>query len=169
KKYGVPYIYDPGQQSTIISKNDLIEGITGARVLIVNDYELAMVQKKIGFTKKEILERVGMLVTTLGEKGSLIELRNPSQPPLVKGRRGGVMRFRIPAAKVKSVIDPTGAGDAYRAGFIYGLLREWPLEKVGRFASLVSVYTVEKAGTQTHAFTWANLRKRYQKNFSARL
>ena len=167
KKYGVPYIYDPGQQIPIISKNDLIAGLTGARALILNDYELALMQKKTELTKSDMLKRVEILVTTLGERGSVIERFVP--PLKIRGGRGGVIKIRIPVAKPKQVVDPTGAGDAYRAGFIYGLLREWSLDRVGRFASLVSVYTVEKLGTQTHEFTLANLRQRYQNNFRVRL
>lgn len=155
KKNNIPYIYDPGQEIPRLSSNDLTRGMTGAKVLMVNDYELAMVQKKTGFTRKQLLDKVDILVTTLGADGSRIDTRSSS--------------VSIPAAKPKKIVDPTGAGDAYRAGFIFGLLQKWPLERVGRLASLTAAYTVEKAGTQTHHFTWNELQKRYYKNFKETL
>lgn len=169
RKYGVPYIYDPGQVIPALAKRDLIDGMTGAKALIVNDYELAMVQKKTGFRKQQMLARVEMLVTTLGEKGSVIEVKSPTAA--AGSRYGGrksikssanwrIESHRILAVKAKKVVDPTGAGDAYRAGFIYGLLRGWSLQKVGRFAATLAVYTVEKVGTQTHHCTVRDVLRR---------
>ncbi len=164
----IPYIYDPGQEISRLSKKDLIDGMTGAKALIVNDYELAMVQKKTGFTKKQLLDKVDILVTTLGEKGSIIainpkfEIRNPKQ---IQNPKSKIQSYKIPAVKAKKVVDPTGAGDAYRAGFIHGLLQGWSMEKVGRFAALTAVYTVEKAGTQTHRFSRAVLQRKYREKF----
>lgn len=155
RKYKIPYIFDPGQALPALSKEDLVSGMDGAEVLMVNDYELALVQKKTGFTKKQILDKVITLVTTLGEKGSLIEHKNGS--------------YKIPPAKANKIIDPTGAGDAYRAGFIYGIARKWSFERIGRFAAVTAVHAVEKAGTQTHQFTVASLKKRYKKNFNETL
>ena len=93
---------------------------------------------------------------------------------ITKGAKGSEIHshgkiIRIPSAKPKNTSDPTGAGDAYRAGLIKGLIENWPLEKTGRLAGLVAVYTVEKYGTQTHKFTWYGLRKRYRENFREEL
>ena len=96
-----------------------------------------------------------ILVITKGDKGS--EIHNEGKI------------IKIPPAKPKNTSDPTGAGDAYRAGLIKGLAEGWPLEKTGRLAVLVAVYTVEKYGTQTHKFTWYGLRKRYRENFREEL
>jgi len=155
KKSKTPYIYDPGQQITVLTKKDLLSGLTGAKVFISNDYELTLVLKKIGLTLNQLLKRVELVVTTKGEKGSVI---------LTKNRK-----YKIPPAKPKNTSDPTGAGDAYRAGFIKGLVAGYPLPKVGRLASVVSVYTVEKYGTQTHLFSWKELQRRYYQNFQERL
>ncbi len=155
KKTKTPYIYDPGQQIPILSKKDLLQGITGAEVFISNDYELALILKKVGLTLPALLKKAAIVVTTKGEKGSII--------------RQGKRIYRIPPAKPKNTSDPTGAGDAYRAGLIKGLINKYPLPKVGRLAGLVSVYTVEKYGTQTHTFTWTSLRKRYYRNFRKKL
>lgn len=155
KQCKVPYAFDPGQVIPVLSKKTLRDGLTGARVLFVNDYELSLLLKRTGLSLKQLRARVHTLVVTLGGKGSRIEAE------------GKV--YRIPPAKPKAIVDPTGAGDAYRAGFIYGLLASWPLETVGRFAGLVAVYTVEKFGTQTHAFTWKEVRRRYKKSFGSQL
>lgn len=156
KKYKVPYIFDPGQVITALSPQDLRAGIDGAKVFISNDYELAMVLKKSGWKKTDILTRVEVLVTTLGEKGSVIKCRMHN----VECRT-----YQIPPARPKNTSDPTGAGDAYRAGLIKGLLLGLPYDKVGKLASTVAVYTVEKYGTQTHTFTWTGLLKRYRENY----
>ncbi len=155
KKAKLPYIYDPGQQITILTKKDLISGFTGARALISNDYELSLIQKKTGYTLDKIKKAADLVITTRGEKGSVIHNKK--------------IRYVIPPAKPKNTSDPTGAGDAYRAGLIKGLLSGYSLPRTGRLAAVVSVYTVEKYGTQTHRFTWSNIQRRYYTNFKGRL
>ena len=170
KKYRVPYIFDPGQVITALSAQDLRKGIDGAKVFISNDYELAMVLKKTGWKKDDVLKRVEVLVTTLGEKGSVIELGVAAERPRRRVLSHATPRvYRIPPAKAKNVSDPTGAGDAYRAGFIKGLLLGLPYDKVGKLASTVAAYTVETYGTQTHTFSWRSVMRRYRENFSESL
>jgi adenosine kinase len=151
KENNVPYIFDPGQQIPALSAEDLKGGMDGAKAFISNDYELSMVIKKTGWSEDDILQRAEILVTTFGEKGSVI--------------KAGKEKWEIPPAKPKNTSDPTGAGDAYRAGFLKGIIKKWPLEKVGRLASVVSAYTVETYGTQTHKFSWEDIKVRYKKNF----
>lgn len=151
----IPYIFDPGQQITSLTKSGLISGIAGSKILIGNDYEIDLIIKKTGWSMAALLGASETVVTTLGSKGSII--------------RQGKAIHRIPPAKPKDILDPTGAGDAYRAGLIYGLLKGWPLPKIGRLAGLVAVYTVEKYGTQTHHFSWSQLAKRYRQNFKDKL
>lgn len=155
RKSKTSYIYDPGQQIPVLSKKDLMAGLTGAKAFISNDYELTLVLKKTGLTLKKLLDRVEMVVTTKGEKGSVI----------ITGNK----KYKIPPARPKNTSDPTGAGDAYRAGFIKGLIEDYPLPKVGRLASVVSLYTVELYGTQTHKFSWKELQRRYYQNYRERL
>ena len=155
KQRKIPYIFDPGQQVTSLSGAQLKKAIKGSMVLIGNDYEISLIAKKTGWPVSQLIKKTEILVTTLGEKGSVI--------------KQGSKVYKIPPAKPKNTSDPTGAGDAYRAGLIYGLLQNWPLAKVGRLAGLVAVYTVEKYGTQTHRFSWPELVKRYQQNFGERL
>ena len=147
----IPYIFDLGQQVASLTRQQLRPAIRGAKVFIANDYELSLTLKKTGWSLATLQKQVEILVVTLGVGGSRI---------YQAGRQ-----LKIPAAKPKNTVDPTGAGDAYRAGLLYGLIKAWPLEKAGRLASLVAVYTVEKYGTQTHYFNWPNLKRRYRQNF----
>jgi adenosine kinase len=155
KANSIPYIYDPGQQIPDLDAQDLSEGISGAKVFISNDYELSLVMQKTGFGEHDILAKSEMLITTLGGKGSVLKTR------------GAV--YSIPPAKPDNVSDPTGAGDAFRAGLIKGLASKLPLEAVGRLAATVAVYSVEKYGTQTHEFTLDRLKERYKQNFGQEL
>ncbi|HCJ52495.1 MAG: hypothetical protein A2898_02730 [Candidatus Kerfeldbacteria bacterium RIFCSPLOWO2_01_FULL_48_11] len=151
KRAKVSYAFDPGQQTTTLPKSDLINGVTGAEIFFSNDYELALFLSKTGMTERQILKRAKVVVTTLGPKGSMVQTASK--------------RIRIPPAKPQNTSDPTGAGDAYRAGFISGYVRGLPLERCGRLGAVVSVYTVEKYGTQTHRFTEKDVMARYFKNF----
>lgn len=151
RKRGVRFIFDPGQQTISLSASALANAIRGSDVLIGNDYEIALIQKKTRFSKSALLKKTRMLITTLGADGSLIE-------------RAG-HRSRIPAVTAKSALDPTGAGDAYRAGLLYGLTRRLSPERSARLGALVAVYTVERYGTQTHAFSRRQIHRRYQHLF----
>jgi adenosine kinase len=155
KKRKVPYIFDPGQQITSFSAKELLYLISSARVLIGNDYEIGFITKKLRMNLEKIGKIVNIIVVTKGGNGSEIY------------SQGG--KIKIPSAKPKNTSDPTGAGDAYRAGLIRGFANNWPLEKTGKLASLVSVYTVEKYGTQTHSFCYKELAKRYKENFKEEL
>ena len=155
KKKKIPYIFDPGQQVTSLSGADLRRAVAGSKVLIGNDYEMALIVKKTMWGVKQLLEQTEILITTFGEKGSRIDK--------------GLLSFDIPIVKPDNVIDPTGAGDAYRAGIIKGFLEGWDLEKVGRLGSLVAAYAVENYGTQVHRFDWESLKKRYRQSFQSEL
>lgn len=154
-KRKTPFIFDPGQQVIELSADDLKNGIMDAALVIANDYEIAVMLKKTGWSEEDVLTHAEMLVTTLAEKGSRIRTRKTS--------------FDIPAAPISQVKDPTGAGDAYRAGFAVGLLRKWPLDVVGRFASVIAAYAVEGVGPQFHEFTFHTARVRYAKSFGQEL
>jgi len=155
RESNVPFIFDPGQQIPALSADDLRNGIHGAKILMSNDYELSLIMKKTGWDENKILEKAEIIVTTLGEKGSQIKTKE--------------IGFSIPPAKAENTSDPTGAGDAYRAGFIKGIVSGWPLDMCGRFAGVVSCYTVEKYGTQTHKFNLEEVAERYSKNFDDQL
>lgn len=156
KKFGIRYIFDPGQMITSLATlPEFKECIFGAHVLIANDYEVSYILEKTNVTKKEILSHVDALITTLGEKGSLIETKEKT--------------YEIPPAKPLNTCDPTGAGDAYRAGLIKGMTLDLGWAVSGRLGSVVSVYTVEQYGTQTHTFTIDDIKKRYEENYKEKL
>jgi len=148
----VDYIYDPGQQLTSLGADDIAAGIDGSKALVCNDYELGMIIAKTGMNESELLEKTGILITTLGDKGCTVKTRDSSS--------------LVPAAIPENDSDPTGAGDAFRAGLLKGIAAGLPLDAVGRLASTVAAYTVEKYGTQTHSFTLDELKQRYEKNYN---
>lgn len=155
KENQIPYIFDPGQQVTSLNAEQLKQAIHGSKVLIGNDYEIKLIQKKTNWTLEDLQKETKILIITLGGKGSKIYTKNKE--------------YNINPAEPENESDPTGAGDAYRAGLIKGLIENWPIEKIGKLAGLVAVYTVEKYGTQTHKFTWKTLSNRYRQNFKERL
>jgi len=139
KKFNIPYIADPGQQITIMTARQLEFLAKGAKVLMCNDYELALIMKTLRHKNIETLKRlVEILVVTYGANGSIIYDRD--------------RKIKIKACKPKKIVDPTGAGDAYRAGFIKGMVLGWSLSKCGELASRIARYPVEHYGTQEHKF-----------------
>jgi adenosine kinase len=155
RKRKTPFIFDPGQQIPALSADDLRSGMEGARVLIANDYELSLVMEKTGWTEEEILKHAHMLVTTFGEEGSRVRTADRT--------------LDIPAVRTPDVKDPTGAGDAYRSGLIYGMLKEWPLDIAGRFGSVMAAYAVEGVGPQFHEVSLHAARARYARSFGKEL
>lgn len=146
----IPFIYDPGQQIVALSAEDLKNGMEGAYAIISNDYELALIAEKTGRRESALLSHVGMVVTTLGAKGSRIVTKDGT--------------IEVGTAN-PSVVDPTGAGDAYRAGFLAALSRGWTPRTAAQLGSTVAAYAVEVKGTQTHTFTKEALAERYRKNY----
>jgi adenosine kinase len=154
-KKQILFIYDPGQQIPHLTKNELACGVKNSLVFIGNDYEISLVAHRLKISEKILVQHANMLIKTLGAKGSEI---------WHKGKC-----IKIPAFKPRQMIDPTGAGDAYRAGLVIGLLRHWTIVKIGRFASLIASYAVEQYGTQKHKFTQRELERGYLKRFKENL
>jgi adenosine kinase len=151
KDRGVRYICDPGQSLTAWDGNALTEWIDGSFILISNDYELEMTMKITGKDKDGLMSLTKYIITTLGEKGSVV-----SSP------EGDIS---IPPAGVQSVSDPTGAGDAYRAGLVKGIVSGRDIETAAKMGAVTATYAVENYGTQEHHYTYGEFVKRYQKNF----
>ena len=148
----IPFMFDPGQGMPMFGGDELKTFIRQARWVAVNDYEWGMLQQKTGLTAAEVASQVEALIVTLGPEGSII---------YTKGRT-----LTIPCAKPKAVVDPTGCGDAYRAGLIHGLLRGLDWETIGRTASLMGAIKIESRGPQNHRFTRTDFERRYRDNFS---
>ena len=151
KQNHTPYIFDPGQQVAYYSPKELKYSIEGAKMLIGNDYEIQLILNKLKVKLKQLRKMAEILVITKGGKCSEIYHKNK--------------KIIVPTAKKKISVDTTGAGDAYRAGFIKGMIMGWPLEKCARLASVVAAYAVENQGTQNHKFTWEEVKKRYKINY----
>ena len=154
REKGIRYIYDPGQQIPALTGPDLLDAITGSELLVTNDYELEMICRTTGRTRAEIRQLTGNLITTLGEKGSVVN----------NGVDG-----QIPAVTPLCVKDPTGAGDAYRAGLIKGLIMGYSLTQAARMGATCASFCVEHNGTQEHAFSLRAFAERHLDAFNERL
>lgn len=144
-------IYDPSQQIVALPAEDLAAGIEIAEIVVGNDYEFGMLERKTGLTLDDITTKVPFVAVTYGDRGS--ELRT------------GGERVSIPVAKPETLKDPTGGGDAYRAGLISGLLLGVDLPVVGRIAALAATYAIEQHGTQEHAYSPAEFLARFNEAF----
>ncbi len=156
KQKGIDYIYDPGQSLPQWSKEQLSEMIEGSKIFISNDYELELTIEKTSMTIEDIIKRVEILITTKGEFGSLIRFKED----------GKMNAIEVTAVKPDKVKDPTGAGDAYRSGFIKGiLLPERDIVHAARMGSVCASYSVEVYGTQTFHFDQESFNKRFKAAF----
>ena len=151
QELGIPYVYDPSQQIVRLEGADLIEGARGARVLVVNEYEFEMIKNKTGLDEETLAGLARTTIITRGERGSTII-------------EGGT-RVEIPSAPPRRIAEPTGVGDAYRAGVIVGMLAGFPWEIAGRMGSLAATYALEHHGTQNHRFTLDEFISRYRETF----
>ena len=148
---GVPFFFDPGQNVTLLTGAELMEGIEHANWLIFNDYEWQIVEDKTGLNTASVLDRVDTLIVTRGASGSIIHSRGN--------------RIDIPAARAERLVDPTGCGDAYRAGLLYGLMHGMDWETTGRIASLMGKIKIEVRGTQNHRFTEQEFAELFNQHF----
>jgi adenosine kinase len=155
KERGIPTVIDPGQGLPLFESGELIELIEGADVYVVNDYEWSLTLSRSALSEEEVARRVGAVVVTRGEKGSTL-------------RRGADV-LDVPPVPAGRVVDPTGCGDAYRAGFLFGLRRGLPLETCARMGSLMGSLEVECQGTQGLELTPEQFRERYARAFRAEL
>jgi len=152
---GIPFIFDPGQGMPMFNGDDLLRFAEQATWITLNDYEAQLFEERTGLSPHEIAERVEALVITRGGEGSHIYTREH--------------RLEIPAAPVTAINDPTGCGDAYRAGLLFGLMNDMDWETTGRIASLLGAMKIEKHGTQNHQFTRSEFDSRFQEAFGRSL
>ena len=147
KDADIPFVFDPGQGTPMFTMEELDHFIDQADWLACNDYEAQMICERTNNTIEQITARVQAFIITQGDKGSMIHTREKV--------------YTIPAIRSDKAKDPTGCGDAYRAGLLYGLSKNLDWEITGRISSLLGTYKVECAGGQRHAFSKAEFRKRY--------
>ena len=148
---GVPFIFDPGQGLPMFDGDELRLFVEQASWVTVNDYEWQLLKERTGWDVADLTARVRALIVTRGEQGSLIYTESDS--------------IEIPAAKPKAVVDPTGCGDAYRAGLLYGLMHDLDWGTIGRVSSLMGAIKIESHGTQNHHFTKQEFEDRYRASF----
>jgi len=139
KAANIPFIFDPGQGLPMFGASDIAQFLEWATWVTLNDYEWELMQQKTGMTAPDVLTQVDALIVTRGAEGSVIHTKDRI--------------FTIPSVKPRAVIDPTGCGDAYRAGLIHGLLHGLDWETTGRVASLMGSLKIESRGPQNHVFT----------------
>ncbi len=147
QKNKLPFIFDPGQAFNALSADQLVKSVHSSTVLTLNDYEWEWWQKKTDLNQAQTLELTESIIVTKGEEGCQIITRDEE--------------FELPAVPNLKVVDPTGAGDAFRAGLLYGLSRKWILKKSAQLATIVASFCVEKQGTQNHEFDLKNIEGRY--------
>jgi adenosine kinase len=158
KEKGVRYIYDPAQQLPILSGGQILSAVHGAYLLVSNDYELQLIMNLTGRSKEELKSMTQRgIVTTFGEKGSLASDNESGEEKAV------------PAVPVSKVVDPTGAGDAYRAGLIKGLLSGRSLYESACLGATCSAFCIECPGTQGHSFTLNDFSIRHSRTFGSAL
>jgi adenosine kinase len=152
---GIPFVFDPGQGLPMFGGTELAEFVKMASYVTVNDYEGQMLQERTGSKLEELAKRVKAVVVTMGARGSVIYT--------------GGQQIEIPCVKPQEVVDPTGCGDAYRAGLLYGVAAglDWPL--TGRLASLLGALKIAKRGGQNHHFTRDEIAQRFKQEFGTRL
>ena len=147
----IPFIFDPGQGLPMFGGDELKAFIGQATWVAVNDYEWELLQQKTGLSAADIVANVDALIVTRGAEGSMIHTK--------------ARDYTIPPVQARALVDPTGCGDAYRAGLIHGLLTGLDWETTGRTASLMGAMKIESRGPQNHEFTRAEFDQRYQDTF----
>jgi adenosine kinase len=152
---GIPFFFDPGQGLPMFTGDELFEFIRMADYVACNDYEAHLLQEKTGRTLEQLAKLARAVVVTRGARGSTIYARDKV--------------IEIPCVQAESVTDPTGCGDAYRAGLLYGIARDWDWEMSGRLASLLGSIKIASRGGQNHRFTREQLEEKYREAFGSSL
>jgi adenosine kinase len=151
-KLGIFSIFDPGQSLPAWQGKDLARCISQSNLLVSNDYELALIKDKTGLSTQQLLEKVGAIVTTRGEEGSEVLTRdNPAH--------------RMPSIPTENVVDPTGAGDAFRGGLIKGLIQGYPIERAAMMGTVCAHYVIQSYGTQEYSFTREEFAAKLKRHF----
>jgi len=149
----IPFIFDPGQQCARMAGEELRDGVTGATMVIVNDYELELLRQKTGLDESDLLTLAKTLIVTRGENGSSVLTREG--------------RVDVSAVTPERIVDPTGVGDAFRGGLMKGMALRLPYETCARMGSVAATYALEHLGGQSHAYSWEEFKRRYEAHFGA--
>ncbi len=151
KTLGLRYAYDPSQQLARVSAEEVCEGVDGAWLLVVNDYECGMIEKLTGWDEAALLQHVRNLVVTRGAEGATLYTEG--------------QRVEVPVVPPDQILDPTGVGDAFRGGLLRGIMAGWPWRLCGEVGALAATYCLEQCGPQSHTFTRAEFVARFRRHF----
>ena len=152
---GVPFLFDPGQGMPMFSGEELLQFVDLANYVALNDYEAQLMQDKTGLTLDQLASRVEALIVTLGPEGSVIYAQG--------------QRFEIPCVAASELLDPTGCGDAYRAGLLFGMAQGWDWQQCGQLASVMGSIKIASRGGQNHQPTRAEIASRYRQAFGSEI
>jgi adenosine kinase len=152
---GIPFIFDPGQGLPMFSGPELLHLVSRATCLAVNDYEARLVEQKTGLAVRDLARKIDAVAVTRGEQGSIVLTRDG--------------RVDIPAVRADTVADPTGCGDAYRAGLLYGMARGWRWAKAARLASVMGAIKIAHRGGQNHQPSKEDIARRFRDAFGESL
>ena len=151
---GIPFLFDPGQGLTLFSGPELAALIEQARYVAVNDYEAKLLSERTGWSISDIAGRVDALVITLGAEGSVIHANGAT--------------YAVSAVRPTAIVDPTGCGDAYRAGLLYGIAHDWDWQTTGNLASVMGSLKIASRGGQNHRIERGEVAERYRSAFGER-
>jgi adenosine kinase len=151
RELNIPFMYDPSQQAARFSGADLLHGLEGCALLTVNEYEYQLIQEKTGLNEAQLFDRIGGLLVTLADEGARLVM-------------DGEEHF-IPSVPPQKIVDPTGAGDAFRGGLMRGMQLGLPWNVAGRMGALAATYVLEQLGTQSHHYTPGEFVARYRQYF----
>lgn len=152
---GIPFVFDPGQGLPMYNGEELLDFIDKADYIAVNDYEGQLLQDRTGHSLESLADKAKALIVTLGAQGSLIY--------------AGGREFEIPCVKPKEIVDPTGCGDAYRAGLLYGIVNNLDWQTTGQLGSLMGSLKIAQRGGQNHQFTRDEIGQYYFESFGCRI
>jgi len=155
REAGIPFLFDPGQGMPMFSGEELLEFVDMADYLALNDYEAQLMQEKTGQTLEALAKKVRALVVTLGARGSVIHAEG--------------QRHEIPCVEADEVVDPTGCGDAYRAGLLYGMAQGWDWQTSGRLAAVMGAIKIASRGGQNHRASRDEIAGRFRKAFGTNI
>jgi adenosine kinase len=157
---GIRFIFDPGQQCARMSGEELAAGISGAFMVICNDYEFELIRQKTGKAEADVLAECELLVITKGEHGCTI-----MRKAVAGAGEGQRSQIDVPAVAPRHSADPTGVGDAFRGGFMKGIAAGAPDAVCGQLGSMAATYALEHLGGTSHSYTWKEFVKRYEQHF----
>lgn len=151
QELGIPYLYDPSQQIVRLDAKDLREGVKGAQALFVNEYEYSLIQKRTKLTPEDIRSSLDLMVVTKGEQGAEVYTQD--------------QRYAVPAVIPQRILDPTGVGDAFRAGYLIGMSRGYSPDQSAKIGSLAATYCLEEDGPQGHHFSIEEFQARFTEQY----